>query len=118
MSFSSLPHPQATWHAPSSFVHILACLVAVNECLTNNGGCDQLCCDTYDTFYCSCREGFRLVRDLFVCPCESNKAADTTSSFGFSKPEVPALFHIFMSMSRCGCSQPVGEQPVLSTRAQ
>lgn len=44
---------------------------AVNECLTNNGGCSQLCIDTYESFYCSCRDGFVLQRDPFTCPCES-----------------------------------------------
>lgn len=24
----------------------------------NNGGCSQLCHDTYDSYYCSCRKGF------------------------------------------------------------
>ena len=30
----------------------------VNECLVNNGGCDQVCVDTPESFYCKCRKGF------------------------------------------------------------
>ena len=30
----------------------------INECSINNGGCSQLCVDTYDSYYCSCRKGY------------------------------------------------------------
>jgi len=32
-----------------------------NECERDNGGCDQECVDTRDSYYCKCRPGFRLV---------------------------------------------------------
>lgn len=28
-----------------------------NECLQNNGGCEQLCVDTPASFYCDCHNG-------------------------------------------------------------
>lgn len=32
----------------------------VNECSTNNGGCEQDCVNTIGSFKCSCRLGYRL----------------------------------------------------------
>eukprot|EP00092_Neocalanus_flemingeri_P041600 GFUD01045305.1.p1 GENE.GFUD01045305.1~~GFUD01045305.1.p1 ORF type:complete len:884 (+),score=164.86 GFUD01045305.1:115-2766(+) len=31
-----------------------------DECQDNNGGCDHICTDTPGSFFCDCREGFRL----------------------------------------------------------
>ncbi|KAI0220319.1 hypothetical protein LSAT2_028165, partial [Lamellibrachia satsuma] len=41
-----------------------------NECRSNNGGCSQLCIDTYGSYYCSCRPGYRLENPslLETCP--------------------------------------------------
>ncbi len=39
----------------------------VNECLTNNGGCAQVCTDTLVSFVCSCNEGFTLASNNFDC---------------------------------------------------
>ena len=33
---------------------------AVNECLTNNGGCDHYCIDTPESFHCECKPGYTL----------------------------------------------------------
>ena len=35
--------------------------LGVNECENNNGGCEQLCIDTYDGYCCMCRKGYKLI---------------------------------------------------------
>ena len=39
----------------------------MNECLTNNGGCAQICTDTPNAFECSCNFGFILASDGLGC---------------------------------------------------
>ena len=41
--------------------------VDVNECLTNNGGCNQTCANTFGSFECSCGTGFLLAADNLNC---------------------------------------------------
>lgn len=43
-------------HTDLNFCHFFA----VNECLSENGGCDQMCEDTPLSFNCHCRNGFSL----------------------------------------------------------
>ena len=39
----------------------------INECSTSNGGCEQICTNTYGSFECSCKKGFLLLADDFRC---------------------------------------------------
>merc|ERR1711988_1553031 len=42
-----------------------------NECLSNNGGCQQLCVDTFESYYCACASGYKILNDpnaLNNCP--------------------------------------------------
>jgi hypothetical protein len=39
----------------------------INECLENNGGCEQSCSNTDGSFKCSCRSGFNLASDGRYC---------------------------------------------------
>ena len=39
----------------------------VDECLTNNGGCNQTCANTFGSFDCSCGTGFTLAADNLNC---------------------------------------------------
>ena len=39
----------------------------VNECLTNNGGCAQICSNTNGSFRCSCNPGYSLGADARSC---------------------------------------------------
>ena len=43
----------------------------VNECVVRNGGCQQHCVDTYDSYYCVCYKGYKIFNqqsDLQRCP--------------------------------------------------
>ena len=40
-------------------------IIDINECDTNNGGCEQICINKAPLFNCSCESGFRLVNDKF-----------------------------------------------------
>ena len=46
------------------------CTVAiiVNECLAENGDCEQICIDTPDSYYCLCDPGLKLKPTSFECP--------------------------------------------------
>ena len=40
---------------------------ANNECLTNNGGCQQYCVDTYDSYFCGCLRGYQILNTPYTC---------------------------------------------------
>ena len=42
-------------------------LFSENECLTDNGGCHQICKDTFESFECMCKAGFFLESDGYTC---------------------------------------------------
>ena len=39
----------------------------INECHTNNGGCEQICNNTVGSFECSCNQGYSLSSDGTNC---------------------------------------------------
>ena len=41
--------------------------VDINECSTNNGGCQQRCINTDGTHHCDCNSGYRLLSDGRTC---------------------------------------------------
>ena len=48
--------------------YILEQLVSdINECLTNNGGCNQTCHNSIGSYSCSCGIGFELHIDKHDC---------------------------------------------------
>lgn len=61
--------------------------VNVNECLVNNGGCDQTCRDAEGSYSCECNSGYILSQDLMKCdddnecsrnPCLSSETCVNT----------------------------------------
>lgn len=47
---------------PINDVHI-----DINECNTNNGGCDQICVNQPGTYHCKCNAGYTLSSNLHSC---------------------------------------------------
>ena len=39
---------------------IYTCISDENECLVDNGGCEHMCVNTNDGFFCTCEQGFTL----------------------------------------------------------
>ena len=51
----------------------------MDECANNNGGCQQGCINTYDSYYCVCNDGYQVLNDaaaqqrLLSCPGGGSK---------------------------------------------
>ena len=43
------------------------CFSDIDECQTNNGGCNQTCTNTIGSFECSCGTGYTLAPDDLDC---------------------------------------------------
>ena len=52
----------------ASVPFIMLAASGVNECVTANAGCQQKCVDTYDSYFCSCNSGYKIVNTQFDCP--------------------------------------------------
>ena len=39
----------------------------INECTTDNGGCNQTCVNEVGSYHCDCDDGFELDEDLHGC---------------------------------------------------
>ena len=39
-------------------ISFLSLTVDVNECIPDNGGCEQVCVNDYGSYHCECRQGF------------------------------------------------------------
>ena len=50
----------------SAFI-INSVVLDVDECLTDNGGCNQTCTNSEGSFECSCGTGFTLAADSLNC---------------------------------------------------
>ena len=48
-------------------------LIDVDECRTNNGGCNQTCTNTIGSFECSCGTGYNLAPNNLDCNGKGKK---------------------------------------------
>lgn len=62
--------------------------IPVNECLTENGGCQHICTDTPSSFNCSCRPGYSLNDDGRTCRIDCGGELSETSG-SFQTPDWP-----------------------------
>lgn len=63
----------------------------VNECATANGKCDQQCTNTYGSYYCSCRNGYRLEGD-YVCE-DINECLEGSAACSHECVNVPGGYY-------------------------
>ena len=49
----------------TNIINVITHYIDINECLTNNGGCEQLCNNTYGSFICYCSSGYNLGQGIF-----------------------------------------------------
>ena len=62
-------HPFSVHDIPFALNILLIHLILhpVNECETQNGGCDETCVDTPKAFFCQCGQGYSLAADGKTC---------------------------------------------------
>ena len=58
---------RAHYFACTLLVRSIYCFVDIDECLTDNGGCNQTCTNTEGLFECSCGTGYILATDNLNC---------------------------------------------------
>ena len=47
---------------------LMSCFITdVDECATNNGGCNQICKNSYGSYHCECDSGYELSADNHTC---------------------------------------------------
>ena len=70
--------------------------VDINECSTNNGGCEHVCTNTQGSFSCSCNSGFTLSTDGKSCeePTAQCGGTLTADSGSFQSPNWPQTYPV------------------------
>ena len=53
----------------------------VNECVSNNGGCDHICVNTVGSHTCKCKDGWTLETDKMNCKGNIVYFRDTASLY-------------------------------------
>ena len=56
-----------SYHAMPHACYYPCVLIDINECNTNNGGCNQICTNTIGSFECSCNTGYELSSNPLTC---------------------------------------------------
>src|SRR6218665_162805 len=61
-------------HVDNKLIRLVGANCPVDdECQYGNGGCEQVCIDTYVSYFCHCRSGYKLKYTSyqnFSCPCK------------------------------------------------
>ncbi|CAH3190299.1 unnamed protein product, partial [Porites lobata] len=77
--------------------------IDVNECATNNGGCDQICNNTKGSYECKCRSGFLLSSDKHKCngrdlPQLNNRERKSLRKQSYSRKHSNIVFYLRVSV--------------------
>ena len=62
--------PVLVSYLKNSFTQCYTIVIDVNECDTNNGGCEQNCNNNVGSYSCTCDIGYQLGNDYHECPGE------------------------------------------------
>ena len=68
-----------------------------DECAINNGGCDHLCTNTPNSFYCSCRQGYVLQPDRKTCRQEDTGRPNRPTAV--CRPPPPPAAVVYLSLT-------------------
>jgi hypothetical protein len=89
--------------------------VDINECLINNGGCQQLCSNSAGGYSCTCNTGFTLAFDGKTCN-DVNECAQTANPCTITSSScVNSYGGYYCLASGAIASALVGDQPATST---
>lgn len=67
MSSSTIYIYSGEYRHTNDNIYTITIISDVDECQTNNGGCEHTCTNTEGSFECSCNPGFSLLSDGTNC---------------------------------------------------
>lgn len=62
-----------------TIIYFRGLILDVDECLNDNGGCEQICVNSEGSYSCACKDGFRLAQDRKRCLCRYSYHASSSS---------------------------------------
>ena len=68
--------------------------IDIDECLSNNGGCNQICVNTLGSYKCRCRAGFKMSVDNHNCTGRCNPCVVSQLSLLLKIPKSSCSFDI------------------------